>query len=104
MTMVNDYNDKPINFEAAVNLMDDDIREEIAATHEFDDNPQGFLEEYAKRHGLFKMARPRARSAAPPSTPSPSRASTKTSSAPIFSSRKACWPASRAPCIAPKTS
>jgi small nuclear ribonucleoprotein (snRNP)-like protein len=50
MTTVKDYNGKLINYEAAVNLMDDDLREEIAASHDFDDDPQGFIKEYAKRH------------------------------------------------------
>lgn len=36
--------------DAAVALMDDEIREEIHATGEYDDDPVGFLREYCKLH------------------------------------------------------
>lgn len=40
-----------IDFEAAVNLMDDEIREDMHDNYEPGfDNPQAFLEEYARRH------------------------------------------------------
>jgi len=40
-----------IDFEAAVALMDDDIREDLHFNYEAGfDNPQAFLEEYARRH------------------------------------------------------
>lgn len=39
-----------VNFDAAVNLMDDDLREAIHATGEYDDDPQGFFEAYAAAH------------------------------------------------------
>lgn len=37
-------------FEEAVELMDDEIREEIAATGVFDGDEEGFLREYERRH------------------------------------------------------
>ena len=40
----------PMQFDAAVALMDDEIREEIHATGEYDNNPGGFLREYCKLH------------------------------------------------------
>lgn len=52
MTTVKDTKGKAIDFDAAVNLMDDAIREEIVATHDFDDDPQGFFKEYARRHAI----------------------------------------------------
>jgi len=40
-----DYNDNIIDFESALNLMDSEIAESIDL-----ENPQEFIEEYAKRH------------------------------------------------------
>lgn len=37
-------------FDAAVALMDDEIREEIHASGKFDGDKAGFLQEYCKRH------------------------------------------------------
>ena len=48
MATVKDYNGRAIDYEAAVNLMDDDLREELHA--EGIDNDQEFLERYAKLH------------------------------------------------------
>lgn len=50
MTTVKDQNDHSINYEAAVSLMDDELREGIVATHDYDDDPQGFIEAYAILH------------------------------------------------------
>ena len=47
MTKVTDINGRDIDFDAAVMLMDDEIRE---ALHDKVDDPQAFLEEYARRH------------------------------------------------------
>lgn len=48
MTKVNDINGNEIDFEAAVHMMDDDLREELAA--EGFDGDQEFFEAYAERH------------------------------------------------------
>lgn len=48
MEKATDVNGKAIDFEAAVNLMDDGIREELHA--EGIDDPQEFLERYAEAH------------------------------------------------------
>lgn len=37
-------------FEQAVELMDDEIREAIHGSGEYDDDPAGFLREYERRH------------------------------------------------------
>ena len=37
-------------FDQAVELMEDEIREEIHASGEFDDDKEGFLREYERRH------------------------------------------------------
>ena len=37
-------------FEQAVELMDDDLREEIHASGDYDGDPEGFLREYERRH------------------------------------------------------
>lgn len=37
-------------FDQAVSLMDDEIREEIHRSGEYDGNPDGFLREYERRH------------------------------------------------------
>ena len=50
MTSIKDFYGNKIDFEAAVNLMNDDIREAIANTGDFDDDPQGFAEAYAREH------------------------------------------------------
>lgn len=50
MEKATDINGKAIDFEAAVNLMDDGIREELHA--EGIDDPQEFLERYAEAHEL----------------------------------------------------
>lgn len=39
-----------IDMDAAANLMDDDLREELAFSAMYDNDPTGFLREYAKRH------------------------------------------------------
>lgn len=49
MTIHNQY-DVAIDFDTAVNMMDDEIREAIAATGDYDDNPQGFFTAYAAAH------------------------------------------------------
>ena len=46
MTITNRYG-VIIDFYTAVNLMDDDTREAIHATGDYDDNPQGFFDAYA---------------------------------------------------------
>jgi len=56
MNIRNQY-DVTINFDAAVNLMDDDIREAIAATGDYDDDPQGFFNAYTAGH-LDKYGEP----------------------------------------------
>ena len=45
-----DANGKTVDMDAAAILMDDELREDIAITGEFDEDPSGFLAEYAKRH------------------------------------------------------
>jgi hypothetical protein len=52
MTTVKDHKGRDINYEAAVNLMDNEIREDIHSSGDFDGDPQGFLEEYARRHEM----------------------------------------------------
>ena len=48
---VTDANGNRIDFAAAANLMDDDLREEIHSNYAPGyDNEQAFLEEYARRH------------------------------------------------------
>ena len=49
MIVTNSYGVK-IDFDAAVSLMDDDIREAIHATGDYDDDPQGFFDAYAAAH------------------------------------------------------
>ena len=50
MTKVNDINGNEINFEAAINLTDREIMEEMDGM--FDQGQeQEYIEEYAKRHG-----------------------------------------------------
>ena len=50
MTKVNDINGNEIDFEAAANLMDEEIMAEMDGT--FDEGQeQDYIEEYAKRHG-----------------------------------------------------
>jgi hypothetical protein len=49
MTIRNQY-DVAIDFDTAVNMMDDDIREVIAAIGDYDDDPQGFFNAYAAAH------------------------------------------------------
>jgi hypothetical protein len=44
-TEVEDYKGNMINFEAAMNLADQDIMDDIDL-----ENPQEFVEEYARRH------------------------------------------------------
>ena len=56
MTITNRYNVN-IDFDTAVNLMDDDTREAIHATGDYDDDPQGFFEAYAAAH-LDKFGQP----------------------------------------------
>ena len=42
---------KEINFEATVNVMDKEIRDDMHQNYEPGfDNPQAFIEEYARRH------------------------------------------------------
>ncbi|GGE18003.1 hypothetical protein GCM10011390_41460 [Aureimonas endophytica] len=48
MTTVTDINGRSINFDAAVNLMDDDLREELHAQGM--ETEQAFLEAYAAEH------------------------------------------------------
>lgn len=48
MTKAMDIDGRAIDFEAAVNLMDDGLREELHA--EGIDDPQEFLERYAQAH------------------------------------------------------
>ena len=50
MTSIKDFCGNEIDSEAAVNLMNEDIREAIANTGDFDDDPQGFAEAYAREH------------------------------------------------------
>ena len=56
MTITNQYG-IIIDFDTAVNLMDDDTREAIHATGNYDDDPQGFFEAYAAAH-LDKFGQP----------------------------------------------
>ena len=56
MTITNRYG-VIIDFDTAVNLMDDDTREAIHATGSYDDNPQGFFDAYAAAH-LAKYGTP----------------------------------------------
>lgn len=49
MTTVKNANGDEIDFEAAVHMMDDELREEIHADLAPCD-PQEFVEEYARRH------------------------------------------------------
>lgn len=56
MTITNRYG-VIIDFDTAVNLMDDDTREAIHATGSYDDNPQGFFDAYAADH-LDKFGQP----------------------------------------------
>ena len=56
MTITNKYG-IIIDFDAAVNLMDDDTREAIHATGNYDDDPQGFFDAYAAAH-LDKFEQP----------------------------------------------
>ena len=56
MTITNRYG-VIIDFYTAVNLMDDDTREAIHATGDYDDNPQGFFDAYAAAH-LDKFGQP----------------------------------------------
>lgn len=52
---VRDINGKPIDFDAAVNLMDDDLREELHSAGI--ESEQAFIEAYAKLHaGRFGEA------------------------------------------------
>lgn len=48
--MAEDSNGNLIDFEAVVNLMDDEVRENLCSGGKFDDNPQGFVEAYAEAH------------------------------------------------------
>lgn len=41
---------KPVDFDAAVQLMDDEIREHIVWTERFEGNPQGFFDTYCICH------------------------------------------------------
>jgi hypothetical protein len=50
MTSVKNIYGQDIDYDAAVELMDDDLRESLHNSGNFADDPQGFLEEYAKRH------------------------------------------------------
>lgn len=43
-------------FDQAVSLMDDEIREEIHRSGEYDGNPDGFLREYERRHLMSTTA------------------------------------------------
>lgn len=53
MITVYDAKGNQIDFDAAVQLMDDDIREDMASNFVAGfDNPQAFLIEYARRHFL----------------------------------------------------
>lgn len=56
MAIRNQYN-VTIDFDVAVNMMNDDIREAIAATGDYYDNPQGFFDAYAAAH-LDKFGAP----------------------------------------------
>lgn len=56
MTITNKYGIS-IDFDTAVNLMDDDTREAIHATGDYDDDPQGFFDAYAAAH-LDKFSQP----------------------------------------------
>ena len=56
MTITNKYG-ITIDFDTAVNLMDDDTREAIHATGDYDGNPQGFFDAYAAAH-LDKFGQP----------------------------------------------
>lgn len=49
MTITNRYG-VIIDFDTAANLMDDDTREAIHATGNYDDDPQGFFDAYAAAH------------------------------------------------------
>ena len=51
MTPVTDAKGNQIDFDAAVELMDDEIREDMSNSYEPGfDNPQVFIEEYSRRH------------------------------------------------------
>lgn len=56
MTIINKYG-ITIDFDAAVNLMDDATREAIHATGNYDDDPQGFFDAYTAAH-LDKYGQP----------------------------------------------
>lgn len=47
--MVKNLNDAEIDFDSAVELMDDDLREELAATYAYD-TEQEFFSAYEKAH------------------------------------------------------
>ena len=47
--VINEFG-KEINFEVAVELMDDELREEIAATGDYDNDSQGFFMAYCEAH------------------------------------------------------
>ena len=47
---VTNSNGVDVNYETAVSLMDDDIREAIHATGDHDDDTQGFFDAYAAAH------------------------------------------------------
>ena len=50
MTTIKDFAGNDIDFAAVVNLMDDELREELAATGEYDDDSQGFADAYTELH------------------------------------------------------
>ena len=56
MTITNRYG-VIIDFDAAANLMDDDTREAIHTTGNYDDDTQGFFDAYAAAH-LDKFGQP----------------------------------------------
>lgn len=47
MASIKDLNGNEIYFEAVVNMMHDGVREAIASTGDYDNDPQGFAEAYA---------------------------------------------------------
>ena len=50
MTTATNAIGQTIDMEAAAMLMDDELREDIVFSAEFDEDPTGFLAEYARRH------------------------------------------------------
>lgn len=50
MTTATNATGETIDMDAAAMLMDDELREDIAFSARFDEDPSGFLAEYARQH------------------------------------------------------